>query len=315
MANKQTTPYRLLIRLLQDRNSVLLMSIVLGLAWGGGAAWVKSLVLPALAVIMTLSVMDITGDRLSSAGSVARPALAGVLMSYLVLTGVILGLASVLIREKAFFTGFVIIAAVPPAVAVVPFTMFLKGDVRFSLMGNVGAYLAGLVLMPLIAIAFIGESLSSPLQLAVIAAELILGPLVASRILLRLNLGPPLERVKGAITNWGFFLVSYSIIALNRDVLLTDTLSLVPVFIIAFATTVVLGWVIEVSARFLGSKPDTIISLVLLGTLKNYGLAGGLALALFDKASAVPATVASVFMVVYIIYLELLTRRGAKDGS
>lgn len=315
MRNWPTTAYRLLVRLIQDRNGILVMSIVLGLAWGGGAAWTKSLVLPALAVVMTLSVMDVTGDKLSSAGSIARPALAGVFMSYVVLTGVILGLAWALIQEKAFFTGFVIIAAVPPAVAVVPFTMFLKGDVRFSLMGNVGAYLAGLVLMPLIAMAFIGESLSSPLQLAVIALELILGPLVASRVLLRLNRGPFLDRAKGPVTNWGFFLVSYSIIALNRDVLLKDTLSLVPVFFIAFVTTMILGWVIELIGGALKLNRDVIIPLVLLGTLKNYGLAGGLALALFDKASAVPATVASVFMVVYIIYLELLMRRRAKKDT
>jgi BASS family bile acid:Na+ symporter len=44
-------------------------------------------------------------------------------------------------------------------------------------------------------------------------------------------------------------------------------------------------------------------SLVLLGTLKNYGLAGGLALAIFSKRTALPATVSVIFMIVYIIWL------------
>ncbi len=286
------------------------MSIVLGLAWGEGAAWTERLVLPALALVMTLSVMDVTGDMLSSARSIAGPAIAGIFMNYLVLTGAILGLAFALIRVDAFVKGFIIVAAVPPAIAVVPFTMFLKGDVRFSLFANIGAYVAGAVLMPVIAVAFIGESFSTPGQLAVIAAELILAPFIASRVLLRLNLGRVLQRAKGPITNWSFFLVSYIIIALNRDVLLKDPLSLLPVFFIAFATTIVLGWLIEMCGRLLRLKRQTIVPLVLLGTLKNYGLAGGLALALFDKPSAVPATVASVFMVAYIIYLELMMRRG-----
>jgi bile acid:Na+ symporter, BASS family len=306
----RTRTCRLLARLVQDRNIILLISVVLGLAWGGGAAWTEWLVIPALALVMTLSVMDITGDTLSSAGNIARSAFISILMNYLVLTGVILGLAYTLIRQKAFFTGFVIVAAVPPAIAVVPFTMFLKGNVRFSLLGSMGGYLAGLVLMPLIAIGFIGASFSSPLQLGIIAVELILAPLIASRLLLRLNLRASLQRAKGPITNWSFFLVSYIIIALNRDVLLKDTLSLVPVFFIAFATTIALGWVIEVCGRLLGLQRETIVPLVLLGTLKNYGLAGGLALALFDKPSAVPATVASVFMIVYIVYLELMMRRS-----
>jgi BASS family bile acid:Na+ symporter len=46
-------------------------------------------------------------------------------------------------------------------------------------------------------------------------------------------------------------------------------------------------------------------SLVLLGTLKNDGLAGGLALALFSKRISVQTTVLPVFMIVYIVWLEL----------
>jgi hypothetical protein len=53
--------------------------------------------------------------------------------------------------------------------------------------------------------------------------------------------------------------------------------------------------------------PKTLVSL-LLGTLKNYGLAGGLALTLFSKETSVPATVSSVFMIVYIVWLEFKRR-------
>jgi BASS family bile acid:Na+ symporter len=49
--------------------------------------------------------------------------------------------------------------------------------------------------------------------------------------------------------------------------------------------------------------PKTLTSLILLGTLKNYGLAGGLALTLFSKQTAIPATVSVIFMIVYIIWL------------
>ena len=52
----------------------------------------------------------------------------------------------------------------------------------------------------------------------------------------------------------------------------------------------------------------TLTSLVLLGTLKNYGIAGGLALTLFSRKTALPATVSSVFMIVYIIWLDFKKR-------
>lgn len=54
--------------------------------------------------------------------------------------------------------------------------------------------------------------------------------------------------------------------------------------------------------------PKTLTSLVLLGTLKNYGLAGGLALVLFSKRTAIPATVLVIFMIVYIVWLEFKRR-------
>ena len=122
-------------------------------------------------------------------------------------------------------------------------------------------------------------------------------------------MGQGLQRSKGPLVNWSFFLITYIIVGLNRKVLLGDPLSLVPVILIAFATTVPLGMLIETCGKVLGVKRDVIVPLVLLGTLKNYGLAGGLALAILDTPSAVPATVSSVFMIVYIIYLDLMMRR------
>ncbi len=64
----------------------------------------------------------------------------------------------------------------------------------------------------------------------------------------------------------------------------------------------------EKAGAFLHLPDEVLTSLVLLGTLKNYGLAGGLALALFSRKTSVPATVSAVFMIVYIIWLELKLR-------
>jgi BASS family bile acid:Na+ symporter len=47
-----------------------------------------------------------------------------------------------------------------------------------------------------------------------------------------------------------------------------------------------------------------IISLVLQGTLKNQGIAGGLAIALFEKEVALPSAIYSIFMIFYIMWLN-----------
>jgi BASS family bile acid:Na+ symporter len=61
--------------------------------------------------------------------------------------------------------------------------------------------------------------------------------------------------------------------------------------------------------RLFRIDPKITTSLVLLGTIKNYGLAAGLALALFGKQTALPATVSTIFMFVYIMWLGLKARR------
>ena len=265
-------------------------------------------------ILMTVSTLGITGSTFSSPRSIWKPTLIGIGMNYAVLTTSLLALNALLVHDTDLRIGFVIIAVVPPAVAVLPFTLFLEGNKQFSLLGMVGAYLAALVITPALALALLGPGFISVSKLILIIVELILAPLVFSRILLRLGLDSPLGAVKGPITNWGFFLVSYAVVGLNREIILSHPLSLLPVAFIAVVSTFLLGWVIERAGKHFRVEPDTLVSLVLLGTLKNYGLAGGMALALFSEKTSVPATVSSVFMIVYIIWLELKKRRTEQGG-
>ena len=299
-------------RLLRSRDFILLLGLVLGLLWGEGARWTNPLTLPLLALAMTLSVMGIPGAIFRTPRSLAGPALSGVLMTYLVLSGIILGLSSLLIHDINLWNGFVLIAAVPPGVAVIPFTFFLNGNGFFSLVGTMGAYLGALMITPLIALGFLGTAFIPPVKLFIIMVELILLPLFVSQFLVRTGASKRIEPFKGTITNWSFFVVTYTIVGLNRQVFLDQPLSLLPAAIIAIVTTFLLGEAIEGIGKFLRIDSKTLTSLVLLGTIKNYGLAGGLSLALFSRDTAVPATVSTIFMTVYIIWLGL-KRRGQRS--
>lgn len=287
----------------------MILALTLGLAWGEGARWTEGLTLPALAFVMTLSTMGVSGSAFRPPRALLAPALAGIGMNYLLLGGCLLGLNTLLIGDEALRSGFVILAAVPPAVAVIPFTYFLNGDSTFSLIGTVGAYLGALIITPLMALWLLGAGSINPGKLFLIMIELILIPLIVSRILVRTGWGRRIEPLKGAITNWSFFLITYTIVGLNREVFLNRPSLLIPVTLIALASTFLLGWAIERAGHLFRIQPQAVVSLVLLGTLKNYGLAGGLALTLFNKKTALPATVSTVFMVVYIIWLQFKQRR------
>ena len=156
-----------------------------------------------------------------------------------------MGLNYALIRDETLRAGFVIMAAVPPAVAVIPFTFLLNGDSPFSLVATIGCYLGALVIMPLMTLTFLGEGFADSRKLVMIMAELIFAPLVVSRVLRWSGAAKRLDPWKGALTNWSFALVTYTIVGLNRNLFLNQPLVIAPVAFIALASTFLLGFGIE----------------------------------------------------------------------
>ena len=292
-------------RLIRNRDFLMAMALGLGLSWGGGARWTEAAVLPSLALVMTLATMGVAGSIFFSPRKLIVPALLGIALNYVLLGGLLLGMSRFLITEQALADGFVIMTAVPPAVAVIPFSASLNGNQTLALIGTLGCYLAALLLTPLIAYWFLGSSLGDPGKIMTIMVELILLPLVLSRILIWRGWAKRLEPWRGTITNWSFFLIVYTIIGLNRQLFFDRPAALVLPALIALASTFILGWGIEKVGRWQGTDSSTITTMVLLGTHKNTGLAAGLALSLFSDQTAVPATITTIFMLVYMIWLSI----------
>lgn len=296
-------------RLFKNRNFIFLLSIALGLGLPQAAAWTKPLMLPALALVMTLATINVPNDFFRLARSFIIPSLAGMLMTYLILGGFILVLAALLVNEENLWIGFVLIAAVPPAVAVIPFTAILDGDVVYTLAGTVASYLAALFIMPLMFFIFIGTNFAQSDKLIEIMILLIVLPLILSRIIIYFNLHNRISSFRGVLTDWGFFIVLYTIIGVNRDLISGKPLMILPVALVVFAGTFLLGFLIEKIGGLFKIDQNKIISLVLLGTLKNQGIAGGLAISLFAREAALPSAVYSIFMILYFVWLDLRKRR------
>ena len=107
--------------LLHSRHLLFVLSLGAGMIADRGALWTMPLVLPALALVMTLSTLGISNDVFRAPRALLPQALLGTVMNYVVLGNFIIALSAVLIREETLWTGFVIMAAVPPAIAVAPF--------------------------------------------------------------------------------------------------------------------------------------------------------------------------------------------------
>ena len=295
-------------RLFANRNFIFLLAITFGLALPGPSAWTKLVMMPALALVMTLATINVSNDYFLKPRAILLPSLAGIVMTYLVLGGVILAISACLITDRNLWIGFVLIAAVPPAVAVIPFTVILEGNVPYTLSGTVASYLAALLIMPLMFWIFIGTGFSDPYKLVWIMLLLIVLPLILSRIILYFNWQDRIAPVRGLMTDWGFFIVLYSIIGVNRDLIFSEPLTILPIAGVVIVTTFILGFAIEKAGVFFKMDRKNMVSLVLLGTLKNQAIAGGLAIALFEEEAALPSAVYSVFMILYIMWLDLRRR-------
>jgi len=292
------------LSILRNRNFVFLAALVCGLAVGQPAHYTKPLVVPSLAVVMTLATLSISGAIFRYPRLLIRPALAGLLFSYLAQGGVILLLAWWLVDNPLYFQGLVVLAAVPPAVVIMPLAVSLDCDPDYALAAMSGAYLGGLVLIPLIFLAFFGAGHLFRHELFLAVLTFIAAPLAISRLLIWRGWDKPFIRWRGALTNWGFFVALYTVVGLNRHVFLHDPQELIPLVLVALISSLVLGEAVLALLRWQGVRMQRASALMMTASMKNYGLASGLCLALFGTATAVPATVATIVFVVYVMWLN-----------
>ncbi len=295
--------------LLRNRNFILSLALILGLVFGKGASMTQSLVLPALAFVMMLSMTGVKGDLLRSPRKWINPLITGLVMNYLVLGGLTLLLNSILIIDNSFNLGFILLATVPPAIGVIPFTGFLKGDVEFSIIAVLGCYLSAFIITPLALHFLLGFQGDLQIKLLITMVQVIFVPLILSRFLIHLGIDAQISQVRSPLINWSFFLVIYTTVGLNQNVIANNPLSLLPSALLAFVTTFLLGTILDQGGRLFQIDPKKNICITLLGTSKNAGFAAGLALTLFNREAAIPMTVQTILMLTYIIYFDIVRTR------
>ena len=291
--------------MLTNRNFIFSLAMITGLTFPHLSSWMEPLIFPVLALIMTLAITNVPNSFFKSLRSLFVPSIAGILMNYLILGGATLAMGAWLINREDIWIGFVLVAVVPPAVAVIPFTNILGGNTSYTLAGTVASYIGALVIMPLTFLILIGADFVATPKLMRIMILLIALPVVASRLIIRTGINNRIASYQGQITNWGFFIVLYTLVGLNRETIFREPLILIPVGAICFITTFLLGFLIECIGRRLKMSEENLISLVLLGTMKNQGIAGGLAISLFTPEAALPAAVSTIFLFLFFMWLDV----------
>ncbi len=286
-----------------NRNMLLVMAIVLGLFLPQFAQFIAPYTFWFLALVMLFSLTGLSAKSLFPLKSVIKPMLAGVFLNHILFGAIVLGVAALFFdSSSSLFIGFVIIAATPPGVAIIPFTVKLDGNLNNSIIGTFAAFMASVFLAPIIIEAFAGGAGVDSIELLKVMLLLIVIPFILSRFLRNKKVLPIVEKSRGNIIDIGFSLIIYSSIGVNNEVFFSNydiLMQITLVLIIAmFIVSGALGFLLK-------NKQDSksIISTRLLYSIKSSGFAVVTAMELFGSDAAVPATVMSILVLIYFFAL------------
>src|SRR5437870_2211277 len=208
--------------------------LLIGFATGGFPMYSREISQVALILGMTFSLTEISISGISPREELRR-FLVAFGMSYVVLSGLILSFA-VLSPDPQIRNGWVLMAAVPPAIAVVPITSILKGDTRRTVIGLAVLYVLGLGLVPAITLVFTNQA--APFGELVWQTVLLIGvPLVASRFLRRF---PRAVDFRGSAVSISFFFLVVATAGSTRGPLLAHPELIASLAIMSFGRTFLL---------------------------------------------------------------------------
>lgn len=281
-----------------------LLAGLTGIILPQGAKIGAALTMPALTVILTIALLQIPRGFFRPPGPLVLPAIWGNVMNYIVLGNFIILSSIFLIRDESLWVGMVLIAAVPPAVSIMPLGKLFDAQPNSLFAGFAGAYMGAILIAPLIGMGFLKYIPLNYSGIIFLFLGLIILPLLISRLAVDKDWDKILEPYKETINDWSFFIVFYALAANSRYLIFNRPLDMLFIAAIAVASTFVLGYAIKKICAFCRVSREKTTSFILLGTLKNYALAGGIALSVFNNKSALPAIAFILVALIYELWLK-----------
>lgn len=267
----------------------------IGLVIGDPTGMSALLSMIALGAIMTLSMSDMVIE-LGKTGSGFIEGLIPALMTFGILTPVFI--AASFFFDGQLRLGWMLTAAMPAAVAIVPYSERMRGDVRLALHGEIAIYLLALALTPAIAIVLLNANVDV-IELLKVLLLLIIVPLALSRLVRRARLS---ERVRGTATNLAFLFFFLIVVGANRNIFFHDTGVVLALAFASFVTIFGVGLLMDRALK--GRHDPRRKTLTMFATIKNTGLAIAVALSINMPEMAVPPTMLVIFEMVWVIFLS-----------
>ncbi len=284
------------------------LGISLGLLSGGFPRFGSEIGTIALFIAMTFSLQQISIRKTIQQASKQMMFLSFV-VHFILLPVVILFFGSFF--SSPLWEGFVVMAAVPPAVAVVPVTKILRGNVQQTIVSLSFLYLVALVLTPVFLLIFLGEQVAFWSMVETVV-EFIVLPLLFSRLLRKLSLS---SKQTSLIVNVCFFIVMVAIVGLNRMALVQDIYLLALLTAVIMIRTIGTALIVFVIGEKKKKDRGIVIPLALFASFKNDGLGLLIASSILPPLASVPFIIAIIFEMVIAGSLEYIVSKKQSPAS
>jgi BASS family bile acid:Na+ symporter len=286
------------MNILRNSSLLLLIFVVLAFIFPKPAVSMKFLLIPVLIISMTLSLQGTSIGRLRKEN---RSTVLWLIASNFILLSGFFILSSFFISDPEFRQGIIVLAAVPPAIAVITAAFLLKTDTEKALLAEAACYLLGLVLTPAIIWIFFRSQVNI-WELVKILLMLIFLPFILAKGLdwLKKKLGIKYDFKE--VANIVFGLTFYMSLALAVDRILASLSEVVVLIIIAVLSTFGLGLLVIFLGKKFGVSKKDLALFPLFATLKNGSMALGICISLFQAGSYVPVAVRTVADALYLVF-------------
>jgi bile acid:Na+ symporter, BASS family len=290
-----------IIKILSHRNFLLTSALVFGLLLGEKTLVLAQASVYILALVMVFATVDF------SFSVFAKPKQSLVLLSkafflnYIVFAAVLLSLSYFLFPGSELWVGCVLLAASPPGPSVVPFAAIMKGDVNYGVIGLFGLHLIALVATPLIMVLFTGNNMANPMILILVLLKTIVVPVIISRPLRHKKVLPFVQKIKGKIINWGFFLIILPIVGQSKSVMIQNPKLITESIVLFFITMFVVAFVYVVIERKRRTDVKNIITSGFFLTTKSSAFAAVVVFTVGNETAAIPAAVHAFFVTVFFL--------------
>jgi bile acid:Na+ symporter, BASS family len=279
------------------------LGIIFGFISGGFPQFNSEIATIALFIAMTFSLQQISIRKTVQQAS-KHVMLLAFIVHFILLSGIILLCGSFF--SSPLWEGFVVMAAVPPAVAVVPITKVLRGNVQQTIVSLSFLFLIALVLTPVILLIFLGEKVAF-WRMVETVVEFIVFPLLLSRLLRKVSLS---SKQNSMIVNVCFFIVMFAIVGLNRMALVQDIWLLAILTLVIMIRTIGTALLVFVIGEKKKKDRGIIIPLALFASFKNDGLGLLIAASILPPLASVPFIIAIIFEMVIAGSLEYIVSKN-----